>query len=67
MEAASASAMSTKKFGYLPIPPVENKEHWDEVKQILLEAEPAALYEFHKVVHNIMKERNIEVPVIDGK
>ena len=67
MEAASASAMSTKKFGYLPIPPVENKEHWDEVKQILLEAEPTALYKLHMVIHNTMKERNIAIPVIDGK
>ena len=72
MEAASemsttASGSKGKKFGYLPIPPVECTEHWEEIKHILIEASPASLFEFHKLIHTVMKERNIPIPVIDGK
>ena len=80
MEATAASATIKKtaqeceflpgeksRYGYLPIPAIDCKEEWSEIKQILVEAEPVGLTELHKLIHSVMKERNIPVPTIDGK
>ena len=75
MEATTASATTGKtvqdrrksRIGYLPIPPVGNEEDWNEIKQILMEAEPAGLTVLHQLIHSVMKEKNIPIPIIDGK
>ena len=40
---------------------------WEEIEELLMEASADGLTKLHKLVHSVMKQRNLEIPIIDGK
>ena len=66
-EKATSKKGERDKFGYLPIPAIEATDHWEEIEELLMEASADGLTKLHKLVHSVMKQRNLEIPIIGGK